>query len=286
MKKKIKKVDIPLPAGVLRVNYGVPIIIAGMKADILEDIEKEKDGDFKLEFLHYSLRNYCLPYASTLIYTSSKQNSNLDIFYEYMTHRFFGFDLKYKAEVIHKDYIFIPSGYDNEKLLTQTFTTIKTNVMYEDIFIAPTVKKIGYKDEVVADDHQTFLTKIKERMGSNPVNAINGKPMIPTESGNPSITRTGSFYKDLLGTSKDNTPSSGRSEDLMRQSGKPTLALNTTNDTSAKYSALLSNKTTTTASNGPDGRSGSLANGPTNPTNTQIKPSGASDKLMDLLKKK
>jgi dynein light intermediate chain 1 len=165
--EKNGKIELPLPPGLLTTNYGIPIMIIGMKSDILEDIEKEKDGENKLEYLHYTLRNYALPYGATLIYTSAKVNSNLDIFYDYVGHRFFGFGLKYKPEIIHRDSIFIPSGYDNEKLLHETFTGIKTNMYFEDVFPAPKSKAAGQKDEVLAEEHQGFLLRLKDKLGTS-----------------------------------------------------------------------------------------------------------------------
>lgn len=36
-------------------------------------------------------------YGATLVYASTKNNSNLKVFYEYILHRSYGFPLKYKS---------------------------------------------------------------------------------------------------------------------------------------------------------------------------------------------
>ena len=52
-----------------------------------------------------------------MIYTSLQNNSNTNILYEYILHRAYNMPLKYKAEAINEESIFIPFGYDNPNLL-------------------------------------------------------------------------------------------------------------------------------------------------------------------------
>ena len=51
--------------------------------------------------------------GASLIYTSCKNNYNLDVFYEYLLYLLYGFKLKCKAETVNLEYIFIPGGFDN-----------------------------------------------------------------------------------------------------------------------------------------------------------------------------
>jgi len=39
-------------------NYGIPIIVVVNKSDLIEETLKEKDGEMKLDYILYSLRNF------------------------------------------------------------------------------------------------------------------------------------------------------------------------------------------------------------------------------------
>jgi hypothetical protein len=42
-----------------------------------------------------------MKYGATLVYTSTKNNSNLNVFYEYILHRSYDFPLRYKSETVN-----------------------------------------------------------------------------------------------------------------------------------------------------------------------------------------
>lgn len=101
--EKEKQVKLPLREGVLKTNIGLPIMVVVNKSDLLEQAEKEKDWDNKFEVIQFSLRQFCIqcshfPFHSldgaTLLFTSSKTNTNLNVFYEYILHRLYDFDFK------------------------------------------------------------------------------------------------------------------------------------------------------------------------------------------------
>jgi dynein light intermediate chain 1 len=113
------------------VNYGVPFVVLCTKADIIAQIEKTNDGDRRLEFITYSLRNYCVQcIASTshlvpdidldgagLIYASVKDNINIDVVADYIGHRLFDFPLKIKPDATHRESVFVPAGFDTPKII-------------------------------------------------------------------------------------------------------------------------------------------------------------------------
>lgn len=49
-----------LQTGVLAMNYGIPIVVVVNKSDVIEETLKEKDGEMKLEYILYSLRNFTI----------------------------------------------------------------------------------------------------------------------------------------------------------------------------------------------------------------------------------
>ena len=61
-------------------------------------------------------------YSSTVIFTSSKAkvSRNLDTLYQYMLHRLYeGYDFAVKPQIIEKDQLFIPSGFDSKNLIDE-----------------------------------------------------------------------------------------------------------------------------------------------------------------------
>ena len=55
--------------------------------------------------------------GGSLIYTSIKNNSNLNVLYEYILHRAYKMPLRHKPEAINEEAIFIPLGFDSPNLL-------------------------------------------------------------------------------------------------------------------------------------------------------------------------
>ena len=55
--------------------------------------------------------------GGTLIYTSIKNNANLNVLYEYILHRAYNLSLRFKPEAINEESIFIPLGFDNPTMI-------------------------------------------------------------------------------------------------------------------------------------------------------------------------
>jgi dynein light intermediate chain 1 len=72
----------------------------------------------RFEFILKHLREFALRYGSSLIFTSCKKGTNMELLYSYMKHIFFDADFKNGSEVNNKESIFIPSGYDSPKLIS------------------------------------------------------------------------------------------------------------------------------------------------------------------------
>ncbi|KPP58911.1 hypothetical protein Z043_123223, partial [Scleropages formosus] len=79
-----------------------------------------------------------------LIVVCTKENKNLDILYKYLVHRLYGFPFSIAAQVVEKDAVFIPAGWENEKkiaILHENFQTIKVEDNFEDVIVKPPVRK-------------------------------------------------------------------------------------------------------------------------------------------------
>ncbi|MEE6526607.1 hypothetical protein FKM82_027334 [Ascaphus truei] len=83
--------------------------------------------------------------GSALVYSSVKEEKNLDLLYKYIVHKTYGFHFNSPASVVEKDAVFIPAGWDNNKkigILHENFTTVKPEDAYEDFIVMPPVRKV------------------------------------------------------------------------------------------------------------------------------------------------
>ncbi|KAL6030741.1 hypothetical protein STEG23_013534, partial [Scotinomys teguina] len=144
-------VALPLGDNVLTHNLGIPVLVVCTKCDAVSTLEKEHDyRDEHLDFIQSHLRRFCLQYGAALIYTSVKEEKNLDLLYKYIVHKTYGFHFTIPALVVEKDAVFIPAGWDNEKkiaILHENFTTVKPEDAYEDFIVKPPVRKAAARHQ-------------------------------------------------------------------------------------------------------------------------------------------
>ncbi|TTO63369.1 Cytoplasmic dynein 1 light intermediate chain 1 [Bagarius yarrelli] len=98
-------------------------------------------------------------YGAALLYTSMKENKNLDLLYKYLVHS--------------------PSGWDNEKkiaILHENLQTIKAEDNFEDVIVKPPVRKFVHEKEIQAEDDQVFLLKLQTLLSKQPA-ATTGRPV-------------------------------------------------------------------------------------------------------------
>ena len=107
--------DLELGDGVLKVNLGIPIIVVCNKIDLLIHGEKAKFLAENMDFIQKSVREYALQYGATVIFTSTLANKNLATYYQYIMHRLYNFDFNFQANILEKDNLFVPSGFDSLK---------------------------------------------------------------------------------------------------------------------------------------------------------------------------
>ncbi|KAG7263138.1 hypothetical protein CRUP_038447 [Coryphaenoides rupestris] len=191
--------DVVLPLGesTLTHNLGIPVLIVCSKCDAVGVLEKEHDyREEHFDFLQSHIRRFCLNYGAGLIYTSVKEEKNLDLLYKYL---------------LHKIYDFPPAGWDNEKkigILHENFTTVRPEDPFEDFIAKPPVRKLVHDKEINAEDEQVFLMKQQESPGRT------STPKPTVRSGQPSINRAAAnegvlanFFNSLL-SKKTGSPGS------------------------------------------------------------------------------
>uniref|UniRef100_A0A669BKR2 Dynein light intermediate chain n=1 Tax=Oreochromis niloticus TaxID=8128 RepID=A0A669BKR2_ORENI len=182
--------DVVLPLGenTLTHNLGIPVLIVCTKCDAVSVLEKEHDyRDEHFDFIQSHIRRFCLHYGAGLIYTSVKEEKNLDLLYKYIVHKLYDFQFVTPALVVEKDAVFIPSGWDNEKkigILHENFTTVRPEDPFEDFITKPPVRKLVHDKEINAEDEQVFLMKQQVDVASSPFFMISESPG-RTGSGSP-----------------------------------------------------------------------------------------------------
>ncbi|XP_027000211.1 cytoplasmic dynein 1 light intermediate chain 1 isoform X1 [Tachysurus fulvidraco] len=189
-----ESVVLPLGDNTLTHNLGIPLVVVCTKCDAISALEKEHDyRDEHLDFIQSHIRHFCLQYGAALLYTSMKENKNIDLIYKYLIHRLYGFPFNFPAQVVEKDSVFIPSGWDNEKkiaILHENLQTIKADDNFEDVIVKPPVRKFVHEKEIQAEDDQVFLVKLQTLLSKQPA-ATTGRPVDTSNrapSGSPRTT--------------------------------------------------------------------------------------------------
>ncbi|PNI63443.1 DYNC1LI2 isoform 1 [Pan troglodytes] len=260
-----ENVALPLGDSVLTHNLGIPVLVVCTKCDAVSVLEKEHDyRDEHLDFIQSHLRRFCLQYGAALIYTSVKEEKNLDLLYKYIVHKTYGFHFTTPALVVEKDAVFIPAGWDNEKkiaILHENFTTVKPEDAYEDFIVKPPVRKLVHDKELAAEDEQVFLMKQQSllakqpatptRASESPARGPSGSPRtqgrggpasVPSSSPGTSVKKPdpniknnaasegvlASFFNSLLSkkTGSPGSPGAGGVQSTAKKSGQKTVLSN------------------------------------------------------------
>ncbi|KAL6112965.1 cytoplasmic dynein 1 light intermediate chain 2 isoform X1 [Pungitius pungitius] len=184
-------VVLPLGDNTLTHNLGIPVLIVCTKCDAVSVLEKEHDyRDEHFDFIQSHIRQFCLQYGAGLIYTSVKEEKNMDLLYKYIVHKMYEFQFTTPALVVEKDAVFIPSGWDNEKkigILHENLSTVRPENLFEDFITKPPVRKLVHEKEINAEDEQVFLMKQQSLLSKQPATPTRGATESPgrTASGSP-----------------------------------------------------------------------------------------------------
>ncbi|OMJ91772.1 hypothetical protein SteCoe_5675 [Stentor coeruleus] len=208
--------DIPLAEGVLEVNMGVPIVVICCKSDLVWSVDKNRDQNERiLDIALKTLREFCVTYGASLFYTSSKNSANVGVIYDYIMHRIYGFPFKHKSQIVTRDQIFIPSGWDSASLIKQT-DYLGSEKQFQDYLSKPK-NRVTQKEEIVTTSDQDFLVQMKSKLEKSvndtvkKISLIVNKPAVggeitlaPVEHAPEPVSRGGSqiklqeFYQMLL----------------------------------------------------------------------------------------
>lgn len=154
----------PLTEGALLENFGIPILVLVCKTETYETLESEyRYKDYEFEYIQQHLRRICLKHGASLIYTSAKKNINCDLIKEYLEHLFFKSKFKHQAQVVDKNEIFVPIGWDSLAKIKIDFENQKLcndpETPYDQVIKCPEVKQNEEKKLVTAENEQAFLLR-------------------------------------------------------------------------------------------------------------------------------
>jgi dynein light intermediate chain 1 len=104
-----------------------------------------------------------------LIYTSTKQSINCGLLMEYLQNQLYELDFGHPAQVVEKESIFVPSGWDSSAKIAADFEnqrlTANPEEPFENVISFPAVLKLHQKDATAiaaatAEDDNNFLTRM------------------------------------------------------------------------------------------------------------------------------
>eukprot|EP00824_Muranothrix_gubernata_P003244 TRINITY_DN13968_c0_g1_i1.p1 TRINITY_DN13968_c0_g1~~TRINITY_DN13968_c0_g1_i1.p1 ORF type:complete len:490 (+),score=111.73 TRINITY_DN13968_c0_g1_i1:31-1500(+) len=162
-------VVLPLDDDVLTSNIGVPIIVVCAKSDCISVLEREHGYREKhLDCIQRHIRRLCLSYGATLVYTSVKDGKNIDTLHNYILHRLYNYGFTQKAQVLEKDSVLVPAGWDSGKKISVLLESGTGDDPFEKLIRKPVDKK---RDEepflkIEAEDEQDFLARQKATLES------------------------------------------------------------------------------------------------------------------------
>ncbi len=140
-----------------------------------------------------------------MIYTSIKNNSNLNLIYEYTLHLAYGFPFRFKSEDKNEEAIFIPIGYDNMGLIEDSVVKMDVTKSYDEVVVAPQAKK-AQREEIVVEEESKYFEKYINNQASTISNAVSESTSVGNSSSvNKSVSEEGkktsdatNFFKNLL----------------------------------------------------------------------------------------
>ena len=106
-------------------------------------------------------------YGATVVYTSTKNNNNISILYDYLLYILLDYDLSHKSNLNDKNSYFIPSGYDRFSVLKGNDSQNDLDCLYSDIIKTEEDKKDDededvLKEEITCEKLSDYLQKLRE----------------------------------------------------------------------------------------------------------------------------
>eukprot|EP01102_Stenamoeba_stenopodia_P009650 TRINITY_DN2851_c0_g2_i1.p1 TRINITY_DN2851_c0_g2~~TRINITY_DN2851_c0_g2_i1.p1 ORF type:complete len:539 (+),score=189.16 TRINITY_DN2851_c0_g2_i1:35-1618(+) len=164
-----EQVLLPLAAETLSNNLGIPIVVVCSKADTCEQLQKDFDfKDGRLDYIQAYLRRICLNYGAGLIYLSAKkEQERVEILREYIEDLFFGFGFDHTTNLLEKDTVFVPAGWDSLDKIMIDFKSQKVatdlDQPFEDVIKLPPnlvrQQEMEAAAAISAQEDQEYLSK-------------------------------------------------------------------------------------------------------------------------------
>ncbi|KAI9597016.1 dynein light intermediate chain-domain-containing protein [Syncephalis fuscata] len=219
------EVLLPLSEGSLTTNFGIPVIVVCCKADHMNVLEKEHDyKEDQFDFIQQTLRTICSYYGAGLFYTSTHRPKTFALLRAYLLNRLTysnginntnatalmsaRFPFPYRAQVVDRDIIMIPAGWDSWgkiQILRDGFDCRQMadawemdeakdqhkgenglHTLYQGQVrdMTAAIKSVVVKEAEEAEDEQEFLGKHIEVLRRVPTtNAPAQAPTTPTSTG-------------------------------------------------------------------------------------------------------
>jgi len=173
------EVILPIPEGALISNLGIPVIVVLSKVDSMSTLQKENDfSEEHFEYIQWYLRKACLAWGAGLLYCSPRENSNTKLLLDYMSHVFYGLKFRTEPQVVDRDAIFVPIGWDSPSkiaLLSDGFVQFtQSKPFVEQIAALPDIRQ---KRVMKGEDDQLFLTRMQAVLVEK---QKSGSPMSPS----------------------------------------------------------------------------------------------------------
>lgn len=210
MKEALDLMD--LEDGILNVNLGVPLLVIWTKSEVIATGEAMKYFSPRFEFILKNLREFTLRYGATLMFTSAKKGTNMNVLNDYLRFIYFEEDFEHPPEINDKEGIFIPCGFDSPKLVQQLCPSI--NDPYDKIVSNLAGSGEVEQQEIIWESWEEWLEELSqnESLCDDEADNIAGDP---SKSGDAAAGSTRvnakSFFEKLKGnTNKIRTSTAGR----------------------------------------------------------------------------
>jgi dynein light intermediate chain 1, cytosolic len=119
--------------------------------------------------------------GAALVYTSAKDEKNLDVLLKYALHRLYGTRCERAPYVVEKDCVFVPSGWDTLRkiaIMFENMNALRPDLSFDDAFARLRLARAAQQRErvavtnssnaqsanlidVVVEDEQVFLTRMQ-----------------------------------------------------------------------------------------------------------------------------
>ncbi|KAJ3074741.1 hypothetical protein HDU98_010426 [Podochytrium sp. JEL0797] len=258
-------VTLPLGPGVLTHNLGIPIIVVCCKvyisliepildrfADAMTTLEREHGyTDETFDYIQQTLRTICLKYGASLFYTSTFKPPTLLKLRTYILHQLLrntdaapAFPFAYPANVIDRDAVCVPAGWDNWGLVRAQGAGFRCEEM------AGWVDGVGGEGLEAAKEELRRARELYEVEIKNPVadKARAKQPLITSDPEHLFLQHTLDLLTSLSTTTNPTTsgthsPFPGNHPDsfaqrLMAQNAKPNSSADMLEDVSQKLAKL------------------------------------------------